>query len=100
MDDLLRLFDDSGLAPDLAHHGFHAVSNHVLGYTLQELDIRRGPADRADVPARATWPRSTRASTRTWLPASANTSSGTTSSSFELVLDLILDGLRRLDAER
>ena len=99
MDDLLRLFDDSELAPDLAHHGFHAVSNHVLGYTLQELDIRRGPADgktsaesylaeidTGDYPHMA-------AHVRQHL-------SGTTSSSFELVLDLILDGLRRLDAER
>ncbi len=41
MEDLLRLLDQSGLSPDLAHHGFHAVNNHVIGYTLQELAWRR-----------------------------------------------------------
>lgn len=98
MDDLLRLFDQSGLSPELAHHGFHAVSNHVLGYTLQQLGLNMGD----DPEARA----------NEFLAGISQTDhphmvahvqqhlAGDTSSSFELVLDLIVDGLVRLDAER
>jgi len=98
MDDLLRLFDESGLAPELAHHGFHAVTNHVLGYTLQQLGMNMG----TDPEARA----------NEFLAGISETEhphmvahvhqhlAGDTSSSFELVLDLILDGLVRLDAEQ
>jgi len=98
MDDLLRLFEQSGLSPELAHHGFHAVSNHVLGYTLQQLGMNVGdnPEERANE----------------FLSGISETDhphmvahvhqhlAGDTSSSFELVLDLILDGLVRLDVER
>jgi len=98
MDYLLRLFDQSGLSPELAHHGFHAVSNHVLGYTLQQLGLNMGD----DPEARA----------NEFLDGISETDhphmvahvrqhlAGDTSSSFELVLDLILDGLVRLDTER
>jgi AcrR family transcriptional regulator len=98
MDDLLRLFDQSGLSADLAHHGFHAVTNHVLGYTLQQLGLNMGddPEARAieyvDSISEADHPHMV-AHVRQHL-------AGDTSSSFELVLDLILDGLVRLDAER
>ena len=99
MEEHLRLFADSGLAPDLAHHGYHAVNNHVLGYTLQELGMSSGPED-LESKARAylaviddgDFPHSA-AHVREHLE-------GRTSSSFELVLDLILDGLVRLDRSR
>jgi len=98
MDDLLRLFGESGLSPELAHHGFHAVTNHVLGYTLQELGMNMGdnPEERANE----------------FLSGISETDhphmvahvhqhlAGDTSSSFELVLDLILDGLVSLDGGR
>ncbi len=98
MDDLLALFAQSGLSPELAHHGFHAVTNHVLGYTLQQLGLNMGD----DPEARA----------NEFLAGISETDhphmvahvrqhlAGDTSSSFELVLDLILDGLVRLDSER
>jgi AcrR family transcriptional regulator len=96
MDDLLRLFEQSGLAPALAHHGFHAVSNHVLGYTLQQLSMAMGEDPQARALefvagiSEAEHPHMV-AHVRQHLD-------GDTSSSFELVLDLILDGLVRLDA--
>lgn len=100
MEVLLGLFDRSGIAPDLAHHGYHAVTNHVLGYTLQEIGMALGADD--DVEAAAhdflaglepeRFPH-TIAHVHEHLE-------GRTSSSFELVLDLILDGLVRLDDER
>ncbi len=99
MEDLLRLLGESGLSPDLAHHGFHAVNNHVLGYTLQQLGMA---LDDNDPQAKAQeyldgidtgeFPHMV-AHVRQHLE-------GDTSSSFELVLDLILDGLVRLNGER
>jgi AcrR family transcriptional regulator len=96
MEDLLRLLGDSGLSPDLAHHGFHAINNHVLGYTLQQLGMALADddpeakaqeylagIDTGDFPHMV-------AHVRQHLD-------GDTASSFELVLDLILDGLVRLD---
>ncbi len=94
MELLLRLLDHSGLPPDLAHHGFHAVNNHVLGYTMQAQAMEYDDDD-PDAQAMAqafvgglspeTHPH-TIAHVRAHLD-------GETESSFELVLDLILDGL-------
>lgn len=36
MEAQLGALADSGIDPDLAHLGFHALLNHVLGYALQE----------------------------------------------------------------
>jgi AcrR family transcriptional regulator len=100
MEYLLAAFGRSDLPSDLAHHGFHAVNNHVLGYTLQALemaattdgraaeDLARSFIDSLD-PERH--PHS--------IEHVQQHIDGDTGSSFELVLDLILDGLQRL-AER
>lgn len=102
MENLLRTLDRSGLSADLAHHGFHAVNNHVLGYTLQELGMTLDKGDPEDVAALGedflsgmpveTYPH-TVAHVRQHLD-------GDTASSFELVLDLILDGLVGLESRR
>lgn len=97
MEELLRHLDESELSPELAHHGFHAVLNHVLGYTLQERGLTMGHDD-------------PEATARTYLtdiegdfPRMAGHVRqhlhGETGPSFELVLDLILDGLVRLERE-
>lgn len=39
MEALLRLLNERGLPAELAHHGCHAVNNHVIGYTLQEATM-------------------------------------------------------------
>jgi AcrR family transcriptional regulator len=97
MELLLALLAASGLSPQVAHLGFHAVNNHVLGYTLQELELTMGGDDPAATiqrfldsmdPVRH---RHTVAHVHQHLD-------GETASSFELVLDLILEGLVRLDA--
>jgi len=97
MENLLRTLARTGLSADLAHHGFHAVNNHVLGYTLQEMEMNLGH-DPNDAQAEIkefmaevspdTHPH-TIAHVRQHLD-------GDTASSFELVLDLILDGLVHL----
>lgn len=96
MEELLRLFADSGLAPELAHHGFHAVDNHVLGYTLQQQGMTIG----SDDPEAAALEFVDRLSDEVSPHVIAHVRehlAGETSSSFELVLDLILDGLVRMN---
>ena len=98
MEDLLRLLAQSDLTPTMAHHGFHAISNHVLGYTLQELSLA---AATDDLETDAT-------SFRDQLPPDEfphmiahidQHLAGDTGHSFELVLDLILEGIVRLSAD-
>ncbi len=38
MEDLLAAFRLGGFSPRLAHFGFHAVTMHIVGYTLQQLN--------------------------------------------------------------
>lgn len=99
MEDLLRLLDESGLSPDLAHLGFHAVTNHVLGYTLQQLGMTLGAEDPAAV-AEDFLAGMSPESTPHMVAHVRQHLAGETGSSFEVVLDLIVDGLVRLDAER
>ncbi len=87
------------MRPEVAHLAFHAVNNHVIGYTLQEQAMAYLVPPDADSDALA----------RTFVGALAPDEfphtvthvhqhlDGDTAPSFELVLDLILDGLARLD---
>jgi len=99
MEAALGLFAQSGFPPTLAHQGFHAVNNHVLGYTLQEQALALGLAsDDAEATAMAfldATPVEQFPHTVAHVHEHINGESG---SSFELVLDLILDGLSRLSA--
>ncbi len=99
MEDLLRLLDESGLSPDLAHLGFHAVTNHVLGYTLQQLGMALGADDPSAVAEEFLASMSPDSSPHMIAHVRQHLD-GETGRSFEVVLDLILDGLVRLDAER
>jgi AcrR family transcriptional regulator len=100
MEILLRTLAESGLPPELAHHGFHAVTNHVMGYTLQELEMAPAYTNDDAMALAADFVAGlspeehphTRAHVQQHLD-------GDTASSFELVLDLILDGLVRLTAK-
>lgn len=93
MEDLLRLLDQSPLSPAMAHSGFHAVSNHVVGYTLtaqgmaQADDLDEGTQRFLDQLSPEKHPFAT-AHIQQHLD-------GDTGPSFELVLDLILEGLVR-----
>ncbi len=88
------------MSPAVAHLAYHAVNNHVLGYTLQEQAMTYAKPTEGDAEAVA----------RSFLdgidrelhPHTAahvqQHLDGDTASSFEIVLDLILDGLaHRLD---
>jgi AcrR family transcriptional regulator len=98
MEDLLRLMYGSGLSDELAHSGFHAVNNHVLGYTLQQLGMA---LDTDDLHGKArSFMAGLSPDTHPFMVAHIQEHlDGHTASSFELVLDLILDGLVRLNRE-
>jgi len=101
MECLLGWLAASGLAPELAHHGFHAVNNHVLGYTLQEQGMNIPDQASGGLNAVAE-EYLTGLSTDTHPHTIAHVHQhldGDSASSFELVLDLILDGLVRLDEQ-
>ena len=81
-----------GLTDEQAHHAFHAVTNHVVGYVLQNAVM---PFDRADLDEIAD---SIRAELdpiehRHVLRHIGQHQEGEHGESFEHVLDLILDGL-------
>jgi len=96
MEQLLATFSETDMPPDVAHLAFHAVNNHVIGYTLQEQAMAYEAGDAGDEIARRfldgiaaeEFPH-TAAHVRQHL-------AGETGSSFEVVLDLILDGLARM----
>lgn len=98
MEHQLAALAATDLPPHVAHLAFHAVNNHVIGYTLQEQAMAYLSPSHADPDALA----------RTFMAGlDANDLphtvahiqqhlDGDTASSFELVLDLILDGITRL----
>lgn len=92
---LLAALDRGGLPADVAHRGFHAVNNHLLGFALQEellpideADVRAGAAAFLDSLPAGEYPRM-RAHVQQHL-------SGAAEDEFSFGLDLILDGLQRL----
>ncbi len=98
MEDLLRLLSESDLTPAMAHHGFHAVTNHVLGYTIQELgladvmaDLELDATDYRDSLDPDEFPHT--------IAHIDQHLDGDSAPSFDLVLDLILEGISRLSAD-
>ncbi|MEM9613353.1 MAG: TetR/AcrR family transcriptional regulator C-terminal domain-containing protein [Actinomycetota bacterium] len=92
----LRLLAVSGLSPELAHHGYHAVNNHVVGYTLQHQALLASMTEFAEEIEEFTRRLSNDDHPHV-IEHVEQHRQGETGSSFELVLDFILDGLRRLN---
>jgi AcrR family transcriptional regulator len=100
MDSALRTFRTGGLSPEVTERGFHAVENHILGYTLQAQafllpDVDLAEAGRAFLQflPREEYP---------WLAehVEQHLEKGTLDEGdFEFGLDLILDGIERLDED-
>ncbi len=85
------------MAPAVAHLAFHAVNNHVIGYTLQEQAMAYVmPADGdADALARSFIDGLSAEEFPHTIAHVHQHLDGDTAPSFELVLDLLLDGLAR-----
>jgi hypothetical protein len=97
MEQHLAALAATDMTPAAAHVAFHAVNNHVIGYTLQEQAMAYAlPADGdSDALARSfvdSLPADEFPNTIAHVQQHLD---GDTASSFELVLDLILDGLAR-----
>ncbi len=37
MDAILRTLTEAGLRPEVVYHGYHAITMHIVGFTIQEL---------------------------------------------------------------
>ena len=96
---ILHPLHHAGLSEEVAHHGYHAILMHILGFTVQE---RNYPPAGADIAAMAaeflqrlpqdTYPNYTR-------HVVEHVEQTVTRSGFEFVLDLIIDGLERADQQ-
>lgn len=92
---LLRCFREAGFSVELAHHGFHAVNTHVLGFALQELNVSLTDAEMGEAAESLL-----REIPPDELPYMAehvmhHLNVADEHGVFEFVLDLILDGLDR-----
>ncbi len=98
MEGLLAALEASALSSEAAHHGYHAVINHVLGYTLQAQALSMGESEDEAAALVAAFLDSFDNEAFPHTVAHVHQHlRGETGPSFELVLDLILDGLVRLD---
>ena len=97
MDGILRCLTQAGLDDELVYHGYHAITMHIVGFTIQELGYRNLPSGQelGDV-ARAFLDHLAAAE----LPhlarhVQAHLSDHDHGDEFGFVLDLVLDGLER-----
>jgi AcrR family transcriptional regulator len=99
MEYLLAALAATDMTPPVAHLAFHAVNNHVIGYTLQEQAMAYvvPPDGDADALARSFLDGVSADEHPYTVIHVQQHLDGDTASSFELVLDLILDGLTRLE---
>ncbi len=98
MERLLAAFAATELSHEVAHHGYHAVINHVLGYTLQAQALSMGDSEEEAMAVVTSFLDSFDAAEFPHTVEHVHQHlRGETGPSFELVLDLILDGLVRLD---
>lgn len=49
MEAILRTLDNAGLSKQSVYHGYHAVTMHIVGFTLQALSYNLGDASLADI---------------------------------------------------
>jgi AcrR family transcriptional regulator len=96
---LLGRLRDSGFPPEVTYHAFHALDAHVLGFTLWQLG--HGIRGREDVAGMAAeflqrFPATDYPHMHEHVAQHMAGFSSEGKGAFELVLDLILDGLERL----
>lgn len=94
MEDLLAAFRLGGFGPRLAHFGFHAVTMHVVGFTLQQLNY--ADTNSATDEAAAAFIATLDPERFPYLIEHVEYHIGDDEGGdFEFILDLILDGLER-----
>ena len=95
MEHLLAALADTDMTPAVAHLAFHAVNNHVIGYTLQEQAMAyvQPAGGDSDAIARSFMEGLSADEFPHTIAHVQQHLDGDTARSFDLVLDLILDGL-------
>jgi AcrR family transcriptional regulator len=102
MDAMLGTLREGGFSASLAHHGYHALESHIVGFTMWLVGIRAGMAkyEQDGGPLLADLP----IGDNPWLAEHIEehrleeAGGGGAVSEFEFGLDLILDGLERVRA--
>jgi AcrR family transcriptional regulator len=100
MDAALRTFREGGLSPEVTERAFHAVENHILGYTLQAQAFLLPDEDLAA--AGKAFLQSLPSEEFPYLTEHVvqHLEKGTLDEGdFEFGLDLILDGVERMDRD-
>jgi len=98
MDSGLRGYREAGSSPELTEQAFHAVENHIVGYTLQEMSFAIDPKDVAEAGAQflhrlpADEYPDFAAHVAQHLQGAGHVDSG----DFEFALDLILNGIEQM----
>ncbi|MGK2851155.1 MAG: TetR/AcrR family transcriptional regulator [Candidatus Limnocylindrales bacterium] len=98
MDAGLRGFREAGFSPELTEHAFHAVENHIVGYTLQEMSFAIDPEAVVEEGARflAQLPVDEYPDLATHVAQHLEGAGHLDAGDFEFALDLILDGIERI----
>jgi AcrR family transcriptional regulator len=97
MDSILRVLRDAGFSVDTACRGFHAITTHILGFTLQKLDFPVAQQDLAEVAKNFLAEMSTGEFPYFAEHVQHHIDAPDQGDSFAFVLDLILEGLERND---
>ncbi len=96
MESILRTLREAGFSPTVAYHGYHAITMHIVGFTIQQL----GYGIMADAASDERVDRFLSGLQPDRFPHLTEHVQqhvdGSESGDFEFVLDLILDGLERL----
>lgn len=94
MDDILRVFREGGFSVKLTHFGYHAVTMHVVGFTLQQLSYAT-PTDDMENTGRAFLSSLDPERFPHLVEHVEYHLTDDDGGDFEFILDLILDGLER-----
>jgi len=100
MDSLLRGLRESGFSVDTACRGFHAITTHVLGFTLQRLAFPVAQPELADVAKSFLADLSTEEFPYFAEHVQHHIDAPGQGDSFETVLDWIVEGLEQSDRSR
>lgn len=99
MDSILRALTDANLSSSLVYHGYHAITMHIVGFTLQQIGYQRSlSGDLHDV-ASAFLDDMGGNHPHMAEHVHAHLSGEDHGDDFSFVLDLILDGLERANIE-
>ena len=98
MDSILQVLTEAELEPELVYHGYHAITMHIVGFTLQQIGYEQGLE--ADLDQLAGTFLDELADEYPYMAehVRAHLDDDGHDDEFGFVLDLILDGLERADA--